>query len=93
MFILPLLGSPPAIEGASAEPETDIEILRRSWASKLDPMLPEGAPPYNSRAVVDACRPFERRDVFPRVAESDPTHLASVAERWRHVLAPGPVSS
>lgn len=69
-----------------SDPAQDIEVMRRTWGSKLDPMLGEGLPPYNSRAVVDACRPYERRDTFPAVAESDPTYLKSIHERWRNVL-------
>lgn len=69
-----------------SDPEQDIDVLRRTWGSKLDPMLAPGAPPHNSRAVIDACRPFERRDTFPRVSQSDPDYLRSVAAQWAHVL-------
>lgn len=69
-----------------SDPDQDIEIMRRTWGSKLDPLWTEGAPTYNSRAVIDACRPFERRDTFPRVARSDPDYLREVSQRWRHVL-------
>ena len=69
-----------------SDPAQDIEVLRRTWGSKLDPLLEEGAPPHNSRAVIDACRPFERRDTFPRVAQSDPEYLRSVAAQWSHVF-------
>jgi 3-polyprenyl-4-hydroxybenzoate decarboxylase len=68
------------------DPATDIEILRRSWGSKLDPMLPEGAPLFNSRAIIDACRPWERLATFPKVAESDPGFLHEIYERWKHVI-------
>jgi UbiD family decarboxylase len=69
-----------------SDPAGDIDVMRRTWGSKLDPLLEEGAPTYNSRAVIDACRPFERRDSFPRVAQSDPGFLREVGARWRHVL-------
>jgi UbiD family decarboxylase len=68
------------------DPATDIEIMKRCWASRLDPMLPEDAPTFNSRAVIDACRPFERLKTFPKVAESDPGYLREVRERWSAVL-------
>jgi 4-hydroxy-3-polyprenylbenzoate decarboxylase len=64
------------------DPAEDIEIQRRTRGSKLDPMLPPGAPPFNSRAVIDACRPWERLASFPRVAESDPAYLAGIRARW-----------
>jgi 4-hydroxy-3-polyprenylbenzoate decarboxylase len=69
-----------------SDPATDIEILRRSWGSKLDPMLVPGDPQFNSRAIVDACRPWERLDTFPQVAESDPAYLREIRERWHSVL-------
>jgi 4-hydroxy-3-polyprenylbenzoate decarboxylase len=69
-----------------SDPDRDIEIMRYGWGSKLDPMLPEGAPAYNSRAIIDACRPFERRADFPRVAESSPEYLRGVREKWEHAL-------
>lgn len=68
------------------DPAEDIEILRRTRGSRLDPMLPEGAVPYNSRAVIDACRPWERLSSFPPVAESDPAFLREVRSKWAHVL-------
>jgi 4-hydroxy-3-polyprenylbenzoate decarboxylase len=68
------------------DPARDIDIITGTWGSKLDPMLAEGAPPYNSRAVIDACRPFERRATFPAVATGDPAHLESVLGRWAHVF-------
>jgi 3-polyprenyl-4-hydroxybenzoate decarboxylase len=71
-----------------SDPERDIEIMRYGWGSKLDPLLVEGAPAYNSRAIVDACRPFERRADFPKVAQSDPDYLRSVRQRWEHQLRP-----
>ena len=69
------------------DPGQDIDILRRTWGSKLDPMLADGETPHNSRAVVDACIPYERLSTFPKVSESDPAYLATVAQDWAHVLS------
>ncbi|MGP4014531.1 UbiD family decarboxylase [Saccharopolyspora sp. 5N708] len=68
------------------DPASDIDVVTGTWGSKLDPMLVEGAPPYNSRAVIDACRPFERRASFPAVSTGDPAYLDAVLERWADVL-------
>lgn len=70
-----------------SDPGQDIDILRRTWGSKLDPMLAEGATPHNSRAIIDACIPFERRDTFPKVSQSAPDYLAGVARDWASVLS------
>ena len=36
---------------------------------------------YNSRMVIDACRPYERLDSFPAVAQSSPELSAAVRAR------------
>lgn len=64
------------------DPERGIEILRQTWGSGADPLLVPGAPPYNSRAVIDATVPFERRSVFPRTARSSAAELAAVRAKW-----------
>lgn len=69
-----------------SDPSQDIDILRRTWGSKLDPMLPDQATPHNSRAVIDACIPYERLASFPKVSQSDPAYLARIARDWSHVL-------
>lgn len=68
------------------DPAIDIEVMSRTWGSKLDPMLEPDAPPLNSRAVIDACRPYHRRATFPRVAVSDPGYLRAIEQRWGHLL-------
>ncbi|HEV7656239.1 MAG TPA: UbiD family decarboxylase [Mycobacteriales bacterium] len=68
------------------EPGEDIDVLRRTWGSRVDPMRPRGAPPYNTRAIIDACRPFERLEEFPRVAEASRELLDRVAAKWPRLL-------
>jgi hypothetical protein len=36
--------------------------------------------------VIDACRPYERKDTFPPVAQSDPQYLRAVLAKWGDVL-------
>jgi UbiD family decarboxylase len=67
-------------------PEIDIEVMKRTWGSRVDPLTLPGAVPYNSRAIIDACRPFERLKDFPAVAESSAELIASVSKRWPEVL-------
>jgi 4-hydroxy-3-polyprenylbenzoate decarboxylase len=55
------------------DPENDIDIQRRCWSSSLDPMIhPDSKALMNSRAVIDACRPYEWKERFPEVAETSP---------------------
>ena len=69
------------------DPVRDIAVVGGTWGSKLDPMLVEGAPPYNSRAVIDATRPYERRATFPKVSTGDPAYLRAVMAKWADVFS------
>lgn len=69
------------------EPSEDIEIMRKSWGSRVDPLLADPAAPYNSRALIDACRPFEKLATFPRVAQASPQRLRETAARWKELFA------
>jgi UbiD family decarboxylase len=68
------------------DPSIDIEVMKRTWGSRVDPLTLPGEVPFNSRAVIDACRPFERLDSFPQVAESSESLIESVSRRWPEVL-------
>jgi UbiD family decarboxylase len=68
------------------EPGTDIEIMRHTWGSRVDPLY-TGGPRYNSRVLIDACRPFERLDDFPAVAEASPAVLRAAADKWPSLIA------
>jgi UbiD family decarboxylase len=69
-----------------SDPAESIEILRRCWSGPLDPRIQPGKKGFNSRAVIDACRPFEWMKDFPPVAESSPELRKKVFEKWKHVI-------
>ena len=65
------------------DPESGIDIQRRCWSSSLDPMIhPDSKVWLNSRAVIEACRPYEWRDKFPEVAETSPELRNKVLARY-----------
>ncbi|HVW90759.1 MAG TPA: UbiD family decarboxylase [Gaiellaceae bacterium] len=65
------------------DPATSIQIVRDTPSNPLDPMLADLTKPWvTSRAVVNACRPFDRRDTFPRVVEVSPDLAADVRGKW-----------
>jgi UbiD family decarboxylase len=64
------------------DPQRDTDVMRYSWGSRVDPLGKPGDPAYNSRLLIDACRPFERLADFPAVAESSDEVLRRVAQRW-----------
>lgn len=72
------------------DPAEDIDILRKAWGSRADPMLQDGQPPYNSRAIIDACRPYEWIKKFPRVAEASPELLRQIESKWSDLFAQRP---
>jgi hypothetical protein len=61
--------------------------MRKSWGSKVDPMLADPTVPYNTRAVIDACRPFEKLDTFPAVAQSTPAQVRETVAKWKDLFA------
>ena len=67
------------------DPAQDIEFFRRAWSGPLDPIL-DRASSTNSRAVIDACRPFERLKDFPPVARASPELRSRVQEKFAAVL-------
>ncbi|MFF3870946.1 UbiD family decarboxylase [Streptomyces sp. NPDC001978] len=68
------------------DPADDIETMRQTWGSRVDPLREQGAPPFNTRAVIDACRPWTRLETFPKVAEASRELLDHVTRRWPDVL-------
>ncbi len=71
-----------------SDPEQDIEMIRRSWSGPLDPMIRKSDKKrHSSRAVIDACRPYEWIDEFPPVAESSPAVRMAMEEKWGKILS------
>jgi UbiD family decarboxylase len=68
------------------DPAEDIEIVRKMWSGPLDPRIPRGTT-WNSRAVIDACRPFEMLKDFPPVARATPELRAKIEAKFRDVLS------
>ena len=67
------------------DPVEDIDFIRNAWSGPLDPLLPKGVR-TNSRAIVDACRPFSRIDDFPPVARSSDALRAKVREKFKDII-------
>lgn len=67
------------------DPATDIDFVGKAWSGPLDPMLPKGAV-ENSRAIVDACRPWDRKDDFPPIAAASREVMEKTYQKWRHLL-------
>ena len=66
-------------------PEVDIEVAKKGWSSKLDP-LNFGDTYYNSRAIIDACKPFEHLADFPIVVETSKEYASELMKKWKDIL-------
>jgi UbiD family decarboxylase len=67
-------------------PEDSIDILRRTWSGPLDPIIPREKKGFNSRAIIDATRPFEWKDQFPAVSKVDQKTHDEVSAKWKAEL-------
>lgn len=70
-----------------SDPEKDIEIIRRAWSTPLDTMIRKPTNAYfNSRAIIDACKPYEWIDEFPEDIKIDPELAEKVKKKWGDLL-------
>jgi UbiD family decarboxylase len=67
------------------DPSEDIDFIRRAWSGPLDPIL-EKSSGTNSRGLIDACRPFEHIQSFPKVAEASEELKAAVRQKFAKFL-------
>jgi 4-hydroxy-3-polyprenylbenzoate decarboxylase len=72
-----------------SEPERSVEIVRRAWSSSADPALPVDQKQFNSRCIIDACKPYEWKDKFYPVAETSPELRAELLTKWGEAILDG----
>jgi 4-hydroxy-3-polyprenylbenzoate decarboxylase len=68
------------------DPAHAIEIIRRCWSGALDVAITPSRRGLNSRALIDACKPYDRRHEFPPIAESSEELKHKVREKWHDVI-------
>ena len=68
------------------DPVRSIDVIRRLWSGPLDPILTKEDSGFSSRAIIDACRPYERIATFPPAIEVDHDVEKTVLQRWGHVI-------
>ena len=69
------------------DPVKDIEVTRRSWSNPLDPIVPSQERGLSSRAIIDACRPYEWMKDFPPVSGASPELKERVLKKYGKYLA------
>jgi UbiD family decarboxylase len=71
------------------DPREDMEVLRGCWSTALDPMAYSETDPRNARVVIDACRPWGRRDTFPAVVRNSDELDKRIREKFSGILPRG----
>jgi 4-hydroxy-3-polyprenylbenzoate decarboxylase len=73
-----------------SDPATSIDFVNNAWSTPLDPRIPpekrERGDFTNSRAIIDACRPFHWRDKFPKVNMPPREVINETRERFGWIL-------
>ncbi len=70
-----------------SDPATDIDIIRRAWSTPLDTMIRKPADGcFNSRAIIDACKPYEWIDEFPKEVTISPELTEKMRNKWGDLL-------
>jgi UbiD family decarboxylase len=70
------------------DPAIDIDIIQRGMGSKNDPMFVAYRydAPFSSKAVIDACRPFDHLHEFPAVAEASKELQDKTRAKWKELF-------
>jgi len=73
-----------------SDPATSIDFVKGAWSTPLDPRIDpvdRAAGNFtNSRAIIDACRPFHWRDKFPPVNMPSPEVMKKAREKFSYLL-------
>jgi len=73
-----------------SDPATSIDIIRNAWSTPLDPRIePERkavGDNTNSRAIIDACRPWHWRGKFPAVNAPSPEERNVALQKFGHLF-------
>ena len=65
-----------------SDPERSIDFIKRAWSGPLDSAIRPEEKGFNSRALIDATRPWEWREKFPKVNMPSPETAKKAREKW-----------
>ena len=69
-----------------SDPERSLDIIKRAWSGPLDPAIHPDEKGFNSRLIIDACKPYEWMDKFPHAIGPDPAYKRETREKWGWIL-------
>lgn len=67
-------------------PSEQVDIIRRAWSGPLDPAIRQDLKGFNSRMLIDACRPYEWKDQFPHAIGPSVEIKRETREKWGWLL-------
>lgn len=74
------------------DPKTDIQIISNCYSTPLDPLIPPERKREgdfsNSRALIDATRPYHWFDEYPEVTDISDDYRRELLEKWSAELKP-----
>ena len=80
--------------GGRCNPADDIDILRNTWSTGLDPSQnPPEIRPYGSKALINACKQHRHIPVYSKRTRLRKSVYEQVAGRWEEMNLPGAVPS
>jgi len=70
------------------DPDTDIDLIQKAWASKRDPLYLPGN--FNNRILVDACIPYDKKlaGTFPVVVDVSGDLRGRLRAKFPHIFPP-----
>jgi 4-hydroxy-3-polyprenylbenzoate decarboxylase len=72
------------------DPRDDVQILNGCWSTTLDPMAyPDDRRNMNSRMIIDACTPWNRREDWPETVQNSAGLEKDVRDKFEGILPPG----
>jgi 4-hydroxy-3-polyprenylbenzoate decarboxylase len=70
------------------DPNVDIDLIQKAWASKRDPLYLPGN--FNNRILIDACIPYDMKlkKTFPTVVDVSTDLRAKLRAKFPHIFPP-----
>jgi 4-hydroxy-3-polyprenylbenzoate decarboxylase len=76
-----------------SDPATSIDIIKEAWSTPLDPRIEpkqrDEKNYTNSRAIINACKPYHWRDEFPKTNQPSPERVRRTMEKYSYLLRGG----
>ncbi|MBI2304914.1 MAG: UbiD family decarboxylase [Chloroflexi bacterium] len=72
-----------------SDPSRSLDIINRAWSGPLDPAIRPGDKGFNSRLIIDACKPWEWLEEFPPAIGPSPEYRRETRDKWGWILRGG----